>query len=113
MGRVEIFPGRKPAVSLVLDSSATLAWIYADETTDAVRRIFEIVAENGAVVPAIWRLEVANSLTVAVRRRRIDVGLRNAALIDLAMLDITTDPRTDAYGWTTTLYLADRFGLTL
>ena len=29
------------------------------------------------------------------------------------MLDITTDPRTDAYGWTTTLNLADRFGLTL
>jgi hypothetical protein len=52
-------------------------------------------------------------LTVAVRRRRIDVGLRNAALSDLAMLDITADPRTDAYGWTTTLYLADRFGLTL
>ena len=113
MGRVESFPGRRPAVSLVLDSSATLAWIYADETTDAVRRIFEIVAENGAVVPAIWRLDVANSLTVAVGRRRIDVGLRNAALIDLAMLDITTDPRTDAYGWTTTLNLADRFGLTL
>lgn len=85
MGRVESFPGRRPAVSLVLDSSATLAWIYAEETTDAVRRIFEIVAEDGAVVPAIWRLEVANSLTVAVRRRRIDVGLRNAALIDLAM----------------------------
>ena len=82
MGRVESFPGRRPAVSLVLDSSATLAWIYAEETTDAVRRIFEIVAENGAVVPTIWRLEVANSLTVAVRRRRIDVGLRNAALID-------------------------------
>lgn len=113
MGRLESFPGRRPAVSLVLDSSATLAWIYAEETTDAVRRIFEIVAEDGAVVPAIWRLEVANSLTVAVRRRRIDVGLRNAALIDLAMLDITTDPRTDAYGWTTTLSLADRFGLTL
>jgi hypothetical protein len=55
-------------VSLVLDSSAALAWIYAEETTDAVRRVFEIVAEEGALVPALWRLEVANSLTVAVRR---------------------------------------------
>src|SRR5438874_12096754 len=93
MGRVEIFPGRKPAVSLVLDSSATLAWIYAEETTDAVRRIFEIVAENGAVVPAIWRLEVANSLTVARSPASHRCRLRNAALIDLAMLDITTDLR--------------------
>jgi predicted nucleic acid-binding protein len=110
---MEILPRRRPAVSLVLDSSATLAWIYADETTDAVRQIFEIVAEDGALVPALWRLEVANSLTVAVRRGRIDVAFRDAALADLALLDITTDPHTDAYGWTTTLHLADRFRLTL
>ncbi len=100
-------------MSLVLDSSAALAWIYAEETTDAVRQIFENVAKNGAHVPALWRLEVANSLTVAVRRGRIDVPFRNAALADLALLDITTDPHTDAYGWTTTLHLADRFRLTL
>jgi predicted nucleic acid-binding protein len=78
-----------------------------------VRHLFDIVAEDGAVVPAIWRLEVANSLTVASRRGRIDVEFRNAALADLALLDITTDPQTDAYSWTTTLSLADRFRLTL
>ena len=100
-------------MSLVLDSSATLAWIYAEETTNAVRHLFDIVAEDGAVVPAIWRLEVANSLTVAARRGRIDIEFRNAALADLALLDITTDPQTDAYSWTTTLSLADRFRLTL
>ena len=55
-------------MSLVLDSSATLPWIYAEETTNSERHIFDIVAEDGAVVPAIWRLEVANSLTVAARR---------------------------------------------
>jgi predicted nucleic acid-binding protein len=98
---------------LVLDSSATLAWIYADETTDAVRQIFDIVAEDGAFVPALWRLEVANSLTGAVRRGRIAVEFRNAALADLALLDITTDPHTDAFAWTTILNLADRFRLTL
>jgi predicted nucleic acid-binding protein len=100
-------------VSLVLDSSATLAWIYADETTDEVRQIFEIVAEHGAFVPALWRLEVANSLTIAMRRGRIGEPFRDAALADLALLDIATDPHTDAYGWTTTLQLADRFRLTL
>jgi predicted nucleic acid-binding protein len=100
-------------VSLVLDSSAALAWIYPDEATDAVQQVFEMVAENGALVPALWRLEVANSLTVAVRRGRIAVEFRNAALADLALLDIATDPQTDAYAWTTTLNLADRFRLTL
>lgn len=100
-------------MSLVLDSSATLAWIYAEETTDAVRGIFEMVAENGAFVPALWRLEVANSLSVAVRRGRIDLAFRDAALADLALLDVSTDAHTDAQAWTTTLHLADRFRLTL
>jgi PIN domain len=49
-------------VSLVLDSSVTLAWIYEDESTEAIRRVFDSVADEGAVVPALWRLEVANSL---------------------------------------------------
>jgi predicted nucleic acid-binding protein len=65
-------------VSLVLDSSATLAWIYSDETTDSIRTLFDQVADEGAIVPALWRLEVANSLTVAVRRSRIDVEFRRA-----------------------------------
>jgi len=100
-------------VSLVLDSSATLAWIYSEETTEAIRQVFALVAESGATVPALWRLEVANSLTVAVRRRRIDAEFRRAALADLALLDITTDPHTDDLAWGETLMLADRFGLTM
>ena len=100
-------------MSLVLDSSATLAWIYSDETTEEIRQLFDAVADNGAIVPALWRLEVANSLTVAMRRRRIDADFRRAALADLALLDITTDPHTDSLAWGEMLTLADRFRLTL
>jgi predicted nucleic acid-binding protein len=98
---------------LVLDSSATLAWLYSDEITAAIRRVFESVAEHGAVVPALWRLEIANSLTVAARRGRIDTEFRRAALSDLAMLEITTDLHTDSNAWGETLHLADRCGLTV
>jgi predicted nucleic acid-binding protein len=100
-------------VSLVLDSSATLAWIYSDETTQPIRRVFEAVADDGAVVPALWRLEIANSLTVAVRRGRIDANFRRAALTDLALLDITIDGETDAHAWGETLNVADSFQLTV
>ena len=100
-------------MSLILDSSATLAWIYGDETTAAIRGVFDAIADNGALVPALWRLEVANSLTMAVRKRRIDPDFRRAALADLALLDITTDQQTDSYAWTDTLNLADHFNLTL
>jgi predicted nucleic acid-binding protein len=99
-------------VSLVLDSSATLAWIYSDETTEPIHRLFDAVAEDGAVVPVLWRLEIANSLTVAVRRGRIDAELRRASLADLALLDITTDQHTGIHAWGESLSLADRFRLT-
>jgi predicted nucleic acid-binding protein len=98
---------------LILDSSATLAWIYGDETTEAIRQVFDAVAEDGAVVPALWRLEVANSLTMAVQKRRINPNFRRAALADLALLDITTDQQTDSFAWTDTLNLADHFHLTV
>ena len=98
---------------LVLDSSATLAWIYGDETPEAIGRVFDAIADNGALVPTLWRLEVANSLTMAVRKRRIDPDFRRAALADLALLDITTDQQTDSYAWTDTVNLADHFNLTV
>jgi hypothetical protein len=73
------------------------AWIYSDETTEPISRVFQAVADDGAVVPALWRLEIANSLTVAVRRGRVDANFRRAALTDLAFLDITTDDHTDVH----------------
>jgi predicted nucleic acid-binding protein len=100
-------------VSLVLDSSATLAWIYSDETTDPIRRLFDAVGDEGAVVPALWRLEIANSLTVAVRRGRIEANFRRAALTDLALLDIAIDDQTDVHAWGETLRVADFFQLTV
>jgi predicted nucleic acid-binding protein len=100
-------------VSLVLDSSATLDWIYSDETTNSIRLLFEAVGEEGAVVPALWRLEIANSLTVAVRRGRINANFRRAALTDLALLDIAIDDQTDVHAWGETLRMADTFKLTV
>src|SRR5271170_1951807 len=100
-------------MSLVLDSSATLAWIYSDETTAAIQQLFDTVANTGAIVPMLWRLEVANSLTVAMRRGRIDAAFRRAALDDLALLDITSDAHTDTHAWAETLVLADRYRLTV
>jgi len=90
-----------------------LAWIYSDEVTDSARRVFEMIAQEGAWVPASWRLEVANSLHTAVRRGRIDGSFRDAALADLALMEIVTDGDTDTYAWTTTVRLSDRFRLTV
>ena len=100
-------------MSLVLDASATLAWIYPDETSNTLREVFDRVADAGAVVPSLWQWEVANGLTNAVRRGRIDVVTRNAALADLGLLRIEIDPEGSRHSWTTTLQLADQFALTV
>ena len=100
-------------MSLVLDSSAALAWIYDDETTDPIRLVFNVVVEHGAFVPSLWRLEIANSLTGAVRRGRIDREFRRAALADLGDLDIIVDAQTDSRAWNATLEFGDRFRLSV
>ena len=100
-------------MSLILDSSATLAWFYANETTPAIRQVFELLTRGGAWVPSLWRLEVANILEVGVRRGRHDVAFRQATLADLSLLPISLDPETDRQAWDATLQLAHRHRLTL
>jgi len=98
-------------VSLILDSSAALAWIYDDEITPAIRQVFDLLRENGAWVPSLWRLEVANILEMGVRRARHDVAFRDATLADLALLPINLDPETDRQAWGATLRLAEHHRL--
>jgi predicted nucleic acid-binding protein len=100
-------------VSLVLDCSATLAWIYGDETTDAVRAVFQTVAQRGAWVPSLWKLEVANVLEMGVRRGRHDVAFRDSTLADLGLLPIRLDSETDRHAWGATARLAAGHNLTL
>jgi predicted nucleic acid-binding protein len=70
------------------------------------------VVKEGAVVPALWRLEVLNGLQVAVRRGRKNVAYRDASLDDLRSLVVAIDPGTNRQAWSATLRLCDRFGLT-
>jgi predicted nucleic acid-binding protein len=100
-------------VSLVLDAPLALSWYFEDERTPIADTLLDRVADQGATVPGLWRLEIANGLRTAIRRNRIDQGFRDRAIAQLARLPITVDPDTDRYAWTTTLQLADRFALTL
>jgi len=100
-------------MSLVLDSSATLAWVYADEITEAIRDVFNLVSEGGAWVPGLWKLEVANILEMGVRRGRHDAAFRNSTLTDLALLPLSVDGETDRQAWGATLRLSERHRLTL
>jgi predicted nucleic acid-binding protein len=100
-------------MSIVLDSSVALAWIYADETTDAVLRVFEEIRIHGAWVPGLWRWEIANVLHLNVRRGRHSADFRDDALSSLAMLPVKVDAEADRQAWSDTVHLAERHGLTV
>jgi predicted nucleic acid-binding protein len=100
-------------MTLVLDSSVTLAWIHADEFSTGTFEVSKIVSDFGAWVPAIWRLEVGNNLHLGVRRGRLTAAACDEALAALTDLDILIDEETNAFAWTASLRLAQQFGLTL
>ncbi len=99
-------------MSIVVDSSVTLAWAYSDETTPAVSEALRTLVTDGAWVPGIWRLEVANALSVGIRRGRGDAAFLDSTLADLAGLAIREDPDTSLHAWGATIRLAEKHNLT-
>ncbi len=98
---------------IVIDASMALAWQFEDEATPAADAALARVVTDGAVVPAIWRLEVANVLLMAVRRRRCAESFVAEAIARLDGLSVEDDPETSLHSWGATLVLARQESLTL
>jgi predicted nucleic acid-binding protein len=113
----------------VIDASIALAWCFADEATPATDVLLDRLADEEAVAPALWRIELANALAMAERRGRLSVagltrsvGLlqRLAVAIDLEgserafreLLDLARTERLTIYD-AAYLELALRLGLPL
>ena len=92
---------------LVLDASMALSWLLPDEgsgTTLAVQA--ELARAEGVWVAAHWRLEVANSLCMAERKRRLDAAGIAQAVSLFTQLPVLVDPETDEHASAETLSLA-------
>ncbi|WP_026379995.1 type II toxin-antitoxin system VapC family toxin [Afifella pfennigii] len=100
-------------MSLVLDGSVALSWSFVDEQNEDSSSLLRRVGRHGAVVPPLWRYEIANGLQMAVRRRRIDIAFRDETLRDLESLPIVIDQECEAHLWSTTIKLAERHDLTV
>lgn len=99
--------------ALVLDASVVLAVALQESNSRLAAPILARVAEEGAIVPGIWHLEVGNVLLLAERRRTITAEERTIALDELAKLPIATDNETAARAWRETMQLAGRHKLTM
>jgi predicted nucleic acid-binding protein len=98
--------------ALVIDSSVALTWCFEDEASPKSDALFEQVRDEGAVVPGLWHLEVANVLLQAEKRGRITAADITLRLELIAELPIDTDNETTARAWREILALARVEGLT-
>lgn len=96
---------------LVLDASSVLAWCFEDEAGAGADALVDRVATAGAVVPAIWSLEVTNALVVAERKRRITPEDSAAFIGMIGQLPIAVDSATASCAFGETLTLARTHGL--
>lgn len=101
-------------MTFVLDASAALAWAFQRSDpaeADLARARLERLAAGEALVPELWRLEVANALVVARRRDLITTARAHDFLSRLAALPIRTHARGFADRRDRLFDLAQDYGL--
>lgn len=76
----------------VIDASVTLAWCFADESSEAADAVLERLQDESALAPAHWPLEVANALWTAERRGRLTASDRPRLHSLLAGLPVDIAP---------------------
>ncbi len=76
----------------ILDCSVTMAWFIEDEVTSFTDKIQDsLYWGNQAIVPSVWKLEVANVFLMAERRKRISTDNTHRFLDLLKILPITVE----------------------
>ena len=98
--------------AFVVDASTAFAWAHADQASAYTAAILESL-ENGASAhaPSLWRLELANILLVANRRKKMTVLECEAALAFFENLPIAIDLETSSMAFGKTSDLAREHSL--
>jgi predicted nucleic acid-binding protein len=96
---------------LVIDASVSMGWCLPDERNYYSDEVLQFAIETGqCVAPALWGLEVRNSLLVALKRGRISNDGVNQAIWFLKNLNIDL---VDTWSYDSVFELAVLFGLTV
>ena len=102
------------SAAFVVDASIALAWVLpsqASSIADALLKRIEV--GDGAIVPPLWFLEVANGLLVAERRKTIAAPERRLALERLSALGLMVDDASAHDAFAQTSGLAEQYGLSV
>jgi predicted nucleic acid-binding protein len=98
--------------TLVIDCSLTMAWYFKDEATPYTTAVRAALANERAIVPSLWSLEVANVLLMGERRKRSTQAKASKWLQFLSALPIAIDPETSLRAFDPILGLARAHALT-
>ena len=99
-------------MKLVIDASVALSWCFHDGRHPYSVEVLDLLQTADAVVPAIWPLELANSVVIAERRGRITTTATSNFIALIEGLGVQVDPHTSTHAWRETLSLARRYDLT-
>jgi predicted nucleic acid-binding protein len=91
---------------LVLDSSAALSWCFLGEATPASDALLERVKDEGALVPDLWHLELANVLVNAERAKGVSMNQIAIFFNLVRKLPISVDTQASARAFDTLFDLA-------
>jgi len=77
--------------AFIIDCSIAMAWLFHDEATPKTTALLHRLANDTAVVPAWWFVEITNVLAMAERKGRIVPTQSDAFIADLSKLGIERD----------------------
>ena len=98
--------------TLILDCSIVMAWCFGDESTPETNQIQDRMANEAALVPGLWYLEITNVLAMAEKRKRITPQGSQQFLQLLSILDIQVDDDAPRRAFNHLLPLCRTHGLT-
>jgi len=100
--------------AFVADASVAIGWVHSAQATDRTEAMLRAITDGAAIeVPSLWPLEVANTLTVLVRRQKLTVQERQAALAWLRALPLRIDHEMALLAFSTLSDLANAHQLSV
>jgi predicted nucleic acid-binding protein len=100
--------------TFIADASVALGWVHPAQATTETAAMLDAISQGAVIeVPALWPLEVANALSVLVRRRKLMEEERQAGLGWLRGLPLRVDHDMASLAFTTLSELASAYNLSV
>lgn len=100
--------------SFIADASVAVGWVHPAQATKETAGMLDAITEGAVVeVPALWPLEVANALSVLVRRGKLTEQERRTGLGWLRGVPLRVDYDMASLAFTTLAELAAAHNLSV